>query len=178
MIQKFELNLPKQLNLKIISSLINLQKWKIASDVSTEKERTNRLLTTNMYDGGFYYESYNLFKKINEDSELNLYAEIILFSILEKLKFKDVTLIRFWWNYYNKSSKGQFHKDYFEDNMYSFVYSLNTNNGGTYIKDENTFFRSNEGEVLLFKSNEKHMGVGPTDICSRFNLNCVFKYDN
>jgi hypothetical protein len=58
------------------------------------------------------------------------------------------------------------------------VYSLNTNNGGTYIENENNFFKSNEGEVLFFKSNQKHMGIGPTDMCSRFNLNCVFKHDN
>ena len=157
MIKKLELNLPKQINLKIISLLTNISKWKIASDFLSGKERIDRLLTKNMYDGGFYYESYNLFKKINDESELNLYAEIILFFVAEKLKLENVNLVRFWWNYYNRSSRGEFHKDYLEDNMYSFVYSLNTNNGGTYIENENNFFKSNEGEVLFFKSNQKHI---------------------
>lgn len=178
MIQTLKLDIAKQINLKIISLLISMEKWKIASDVSTDKERIDRLLTTNPYDGGFYYESFNLFKEINDESELNLYAEIILFSVLEKLKLEKIIPIRFWWNYYNRSSRGEFHKDYFEDNMYSFIYSLNTNDGGTYIENESNFFKSNEGEVLFFKSNKKHMGIGPTDTCSRFNLNCVFKHDN
>ena len=109
------------------------------------------------------------------ESPLNYYAEIVYSIIKQQTKYKFLKPIRFYWNYYNNSSFTLPHKDRSENFYVSFVYNLNTNNGGTNINGE--FYKSNSGEAIVFPSNAMHNGVTQTDTKGRFNLNCVIELD-
>ena len=70
------------------------------------------------------------------------------------------------------------HVDNDFDNSYSAIYNLNTTDGGILIGDQ--FYKDEESELKLFKSNTLHKGVGPNPKTStvRFNLNFIFLKDD
>jgi len=104
--------------------------------------------------------------------ELNLYADLILDNICEKLKIKNFNLERIMWNLYFSSDEGDYHVDNYENNFLSVLYSLHTTDGGIII--DNNFINDKQGEAKVFKSSILHKGVGPTKDKVRFNLNMVF----
>lgn len=157
---------PKTINNKIIHELVN-HHWFIAWDSKTsniEKIFSNK-------NCGFSVETIRD-GKINMNSVLNIYGEIIFNIILEKLDIK-AELNRLFWNMYLKESEGDYHIDNENPNFISVVYNLHTTDGGTEI--DNIFYNDLEGQAKVFNSNIIHKGFGPKQSNVRFNLNLVFK---
>lgn len=116
----------------------------------------------------------------NQYDGLNTLAQYIFESILAKSKYtyQGIELVRILWNYYNRSSTGIYHvdKDFDEQKYFSVVYHLNTCDGGTIIQ-KNEKIPSVSGNAILFESNLKHRGVGPTKDPARYVLNILLKYE-
>jgi len=71
----------------------------------------------------------------------------------------------------------EYHIDSNYDNLYSIIYNLHDNDGGTKFKinDKVTFYKANESEALLFPSKLIHKGVAPKKSLNRFSLNIVLE---
>jgi len=179
-IEKFPNILPNQINEKIISFLIDSPHWRITRDEGTRQQLQNNLLNTNNSDFGFNIQTFDEIHNLYLDSPLNLYAEMIYFIIKDKSKYKFLKPVRFFWNYYNKSSTSNFHSDMPHKNYISFVYNLHNNSGGTEIintKGESEFFISNQSEAVVFPSYFSHRGHCSKNTTGRFNLNCIVEIE-
>tara|TARA_R100001509_G_scaffold31301_1_gene16680 strand:+ start:228 stop:746 length:519 start_codon:yes stop_codon:yes gene_type:complete len=171
MITKINTNIPSQTNKRIIQTLFTTSYWKHSVDDGTN-------VNVDMADSGFAMVSYYDNKPHTPHEILNVYAAMIL-DIVQKnylIKFKDVQ--RYYWNWYNPSSKGMsYHKDDLRDNRYSIIYNLHTNDGGTKFKinGKEKFEKSVESEALIFPSKIEHIGVAPKENLHRLNLNIVVK---
>jgi len=177
MVTKINNILPFQTNKDIIEILINEARWKIASDWGrlNEKEKSfnvNKMLDENISNAGFSFVTFDKKYNLYVNTTLNLYGDIIFYTIKNKLKTIQ-TLHRIYWNYYDTSSKAALHKDELEDGYYSIIYNLHTNDGGTEIN--NKFYPSIEGQALIFPSNVWHKGIASTEFKHRFNLNMIVK---
>ena len=177
MVTKINNILPFQTNKDIIQMLINQARWKIASDVGRfegEERNTdvNKMLDKNINNAGFSHVTFDRKFNLHLNTPLNLYGDIIFYTIKNKLKTIQ-TLYRLYWNYYDTSSKAALHKDELEDGYYSIIYNLHTNDGGTEIN--NKFYPSIEGQALIFPSNVWHKGIASTKSKHRFNLNMIVK---
>jgi hypothetical protein len=163
--------LPLEINNKIILFLLKSNDWSIAKDHKNELSLLDDLLKNTGKDYGHSMQTFDEKENIYIDSPLNLYAEIIYSIVKSHTKYKFLKPTRFFWNYYNNSSSANPHIDN-ENNFYvSFVYNLNTNNGGTLIDKQ--FYTSNVGEAIVFPSNILHNSISQTDVKARFNLNCI-----
>jgi hypothetical protein len=167
--------LPKEINDKIIFLLLKSDNWRIAKDHSCDIKLLDDLIGPAGKDYGCSLQTFAELENIFIDSPLNYYAEIVYAIIKQHTKYKFLKPIRFYWNYYNNSSFTLPHTDFLQDFYVSFVYNLNTNNGGTNINNE--FYKSNSGEAIVFPSNIVHNGVTQTDTKGRFNLNCVVQLE-
>ena len=179
MVEKIDNILPDLANKKIIATLVNLN-WLIGFDNPKNiRERTSFYLSEGKKDLGFYKLTYCNFKNIEEKDSvsqiLNAYADMIFYIINEKLNNKLKQPLRYGWNYYNQSSEGTWHTDQGLDKYLSIVYSLNNSDGGTEVKinNQSKFYKSIQGNAVLFPSNFLHRGTGPKKYRSRFNLNIV-----
>jgi len=177
MVTKINNILPFQTNKDIIQMLINEARWKIASDVGRfegEERNTdvNKMLDKNINNAGFSHVTFDRKFNLHLNTPLNLYGDIIFYTIKNKLKTIQ-TLYRLYWNYYDTSSKAALHKDELKDGYYSIIYNLHTNDGGTEIN--NKFYPSIEGQALIFPSNVWHKGIASTKSKHRFNLNMIVK---
>jgi len=169
--------LPPEINKNIITTLCNQQNWSFPHDIKdmTRENFLNNFVKNNISNCGFSLVTYDNFNNIHIKTELNLYGEIIFYYIKQKSKLNIFDIKRIYWNYYDQSSTGNYHKDKGEENYISIIYNLHTNDGGTYIK--NKFIPSNEGEAIIFPSNIIHKGVAPIKNKHRFNLNIICSYD-
>jgi|TARA_E500000318_G_scaffold56066_1_gene52133 hypothetical protein len=177
MITKVNNILPFQTNRDIIQMLINEARWKIASDVGRfNGEKLNsdidKMLDDDVSNAGFSCVTFDRKYNHKVNTALNLYGDIIFYTIKNKLKTIE-TLYRIYWNYYDTSSKASLHKDELEEGYYSVIYNLHTNDGGTEI--DNKFYPSVEGQALVFPSNVLHKGIASTKSKHRFNLNMIVK---
>lgn len=168
--------LPKAVNHLIIQELLDSCRWRLAFDNGPEDVHNSVLNNKRDKDFGLNMRSYHSREYFDENVKLNIWAQIVLFSVLEKnKKFINPRVVRFNWNYYNKSSTGNFHTDSENNNSHSILYSLHNSDGG--IEIANTFYQDVEGEAKLFNSRTQHKGIGPTKNLMRLNLNIVFEYD-
>jgi len=169
--------LPEKINNKIILLLLKSANWKIAKDSFDDVKLLDDMLNNGEKSYGNSLISYQTSprKEIYLETELNNYAEIIYEIVKSNTKYKFLKPIRFYWNFYNKAASASLHSDMEENYFVSFIYNLNTNNGGTNINNE--FFKSNAGEAVVFKSNFLHSSVAQTDSVARFNLNCIVELE-
>jgi len=174
-IQTIDTNLPTRFNQKIINLLFTSKLWGIATD---KKPFDNHFYDINRYDMGFLLASYERECNNFGQNNLNIYAEIIVDSLFEKIKNKNYKNIeRFYWNWYNQTSITEFHQDRQENNKLSIVYNIHTNDGGTEIKvnDDLQFYPSVAGQAILFNSNLWHRGIPPKKDSQRFSLNIIME---
>lgn len=177
MVKLFDNILPKKSNLNIILDLIKNHHWGFAFD---NKENENKLINFVINEGtnlGFYLKTFENNKPIL-NTPLNIYAKIIVDTVLEKLNIhEDLFIKRFYWNmYFKNSNKMEDHVDSSspEDTAFlSIIYPLNTNDGGTFI--DNKFYTDIMGQVKVFSSEILHRGVAPKNDNIRLNLNIVLK---
>lgn len=128
----------------------------------------------------------------NEDPifrQLNFYGDLILDLCLQKCTddlgfdrlpvFKNVQVIRYFWNYYHNTSKGTVHVDSDEDNHWSIILYLNhCPEGGTVIADRDgnqTTVPHVPGNAVIFPASMKHYGLSPNPTNHRCCLNILFK---
>lgn len=174
-------------NFVLNQKLIESNSWRISNDIYNKSENFihDEEYSKKYSDAGLLLLSYSQEKGIPDTKEqfekysfFNHCGEIIFNSILNQSQyyFKNISLHRFLWNYYHKSSVGTFHIDSNMDNMYSIVYYVNSNDGYTEIKDYYKC-KSESGSAILFKSNHFHRGNGPTNSLQRYCLNILFEAD-
>lgn len=177
MIEVIKNILPEKINNKIILLLLKSTNWRIAKDFNDDIRLLDDMLNNNNKSYGNSLTSFSTYplEKINIECELNNYAEIIFEIVKNHTKYKFLKPIRFYWNFYNKAAAAALHTDMTENYFVSFVYNLNTNNGGTNLNGE--FFKSNAGEAIVFKSNLLHSSIPQTDSTARFNLNCIIELE-
>ena len=156
----------------IISKIKENGRWSFATD----HEHNNKEL--DKCDNGFLLTSYTDDETETNQKEFNVLADYILHIFLEhsKWQYNQVTVKRFFYNYYNRESQGSPHIDHPQPNHHSILVNLNTNDGGTIVDDE--FFPSEVGRCIGFDSDTTHQGVGPTKHKQRYCLNIVFAYNN
>lgn len=167
MLEKFSSLQSKNFNKTLLERLSVDGVWKISEDEQTHNIKSSKS------DAGFLFITY-FDKPFTQDGFFNTAAEIIFDSVITNSKsdWYDIVIKRFNYNYYNQSSDGVLHKDHDSENMFSIVYNINSNDGGTIIEDD--FYLSHEGSAVLFNSNKLHRGAGPKEYKKRFMLNIVF----
>ena len=156
--------LPKENNKQILNYLCNEVSWKIASEY---KKQYDIIFLDNLHLG-YSYTSNNA----PNQEILNIPANIVMNTVLEKMNLKG-KLHRFMWNMYNQKQESFVHPDHHFENFISVVYNLHTTDGGTEI--DSKFYKDQESEAKIFKSNIKHKGMGPKKDFIRFNLNIVIE---
>ena len=161
MIQKITTGFPSSTNNRILQSLIENQNWGFGFDYT-------RISKTNQFDAGFTLLSLG-----TNDSKLEIYGYTLLDAVQKHTVIKIKNITRMNWNWYNKNSVTEFHKDNVEDNYYSILYNIHTNDGGTEFKinDKIEFYPSIEGEALFFPSKVLHRGIASKTTANRFILN-------
>ena len=99
---------------------------------------------------------------------VNLFGDLIF----QQHKFKSIK--RVIWNYYDRDSSCDFHKDFPEENnLTTAIINLNNSDGGTEIKlsnDNLIFLPSIINKIYLFDSKLDHRGMGPKKYYNRFSL--------
>jgi hypothetical protein len=169
-IDKVKLNIPKKCLAQILNILITTPHWTFGRDKNTNS------FFLNGNDAGFTLCSFDFNKKINFNSNLNLYADLIFQTLVEKCDYlKNKNIQRLFWNYYHNNSKTSFHYDDNRDSAYSILFNPHTNDGGTEIVDneQKHFMKSEENEAIIFKSKKQHRGLAPKQSSTRFCLNIV-----
>jgi hypothetical protein len=194
--------LPKILDENIVNilhdKLIKCSRWAIATDnVGINLfQRGNQATDSGMIVCSYETQERNFrFSLDNNDDlafrELNFYADLILELCLQQCYdsagigtvpiFKNVEVIRYFWNYYHHDSKGTMHIDSNESNHWSIVFYLNRcPNSGTVIIDacgEEIVVPHVLGNAVLFPSIFKHKGLSPEENNHRCCLNILFKAD-
>lgn len=137
---------------------------------------------------------YTMSLDSNDDpifQDLNFFASLILDictgrcrddAFLEQLPvFKNISVVRYFWNYYHNTSKGTYHQDLDEPNSWSIIFYINEcPEGGTIIIDD-------EGKehniphipntAVIFPAHFIHVGKSPAANKHRCCLNILFKAD-
>lgn len=173
MIQKIDSGVPSNTNRKILNLLYRHTSFKFSSDdylPFVETKPDHGLACVSFSDG------VNNNAKGSFNDELNVYGGFIFDLIQKNLLIKFKKMNRIYWNWYNRSSLGtEYHQDGIEDNKYTIVYNLHTNDGGTNFKinDKIIFETSVESEAIVFPSKIWHKGVAPTNNLNRFSLNII-----
>ena len=157
-------------NEMVIDSLLGVAGWEIHHDFDHFDHDKKADIDRNVYsDGGMVLRSSHR----QDCDHINKIAETIFFKICDLQGIdKNVKVIRYLWNYYNRSSTGSFHMDIKEDNHRSIVYHLDSS-GQTEVGDE--IIPGQSGRAILFDSNTIHRGVGPTESPFRMCLNVLYK---
>ena len=156
--------LPKESNKEILNYLCNEVSWYIARE---HKKPYDIIFKDNLHLGYAYCSNL-----VPNQEILNIPANIIMNTVLEKTNRKG-KLFRFMWNMYNKNQESFAHVDHHLENYISVIYALHTTDGGTEINDK--FYKDQESEAKIFKSNVTHRGIGPKKNFVRFNLNIVIE---
>jgi hypothetical protein len=166
----------------IIKILQNQASWKLSTDydavVNDGYSDTGLLLKSYSIDQTEYLNRHN--------ANINHIANLILERILKKIepiKFINIEINRYLWNYYNKASNGVPHADMMFDDPHatfaSIVVYLNTCDGYTELTDvDKTLIPSVAGNSIIFDSSINHRGITVKNDPRRFVLNIVFKYEH
>jgi hypothetical protein len=167
------------INQYIVKGLSACEGWRISTDhLSYDSDKSFEKSENS--DSGHVLLSYAVDQPDNTNWKLNAYADLILARVLEesKYQYKDISVMRYFWNYYSRSSSGLWHKDMFDPtgNFNSIVYYINDSDGGTTVGDQ--FVQHKQSRAIIFDSRELHKGAGPVDSKQRFALNILFQFNS
>jgi len=170
MIKEINLDFLKESNKRIINNLYQLKNWGFGSDIYNPRN-------VNRKDGGFNIMTYSVESDYFNNDILNTYVEIISDVVNKQSLLQFKRIYRVVWNWYHQGSITEFHTDSPKDNMFSILYNLHDNDGGTEFKinDEKKFYKSIDSQALLFPSKLYHRGVSPKTNENRFSLNIVIE---
>lgn len=188
--------LPRNINELIHEEVLISSRWRV---VTNNQPIEKFQFAYNKSDSGMILCSYedksgpvHFLDTDNEDpslQKLNFYAELILNLALQRCVvktdfdhwpvFRDVKVLRYFWNYYHHSSEGTWHTDKDDtENAWSLIYYLNngSKNCGTKIieNDKEILIPQVAGDAVLFPSNFNHAGTSADENKHRCNLNILF----
>lgn len=165
--------------MKLISNTLPLEQFRELHNYYTSYEclwnynnRVNQFSTNNFYFTQMLFEHGEWY---SDHAERHV---TYLLKSLSKHLDSPLELIRSKANLFvnrNKHYSCGYHIDMLDtDDYYTFVYNINTNNGGTEFKNEE-FFVSEENSGVLFYGNVEHQSVTQTDTWQRLNINVNFR---
>jgi hypothetical protein len=155
---------PSNVNTEIIKLLKSTEGWYFGYD----KKQISFSIAE---DEGLALRTFPEQQNIHSNFQtLNMFAYSVASIVCDKLNINLKGLKRVNYNFYHSLSKGNTHIDSETDKCVSILYNLNTNDGYTQIEENK--FNSNESEAIVFNSNIKHKGVGPTKGL-RYNINII-----
>ena len=114
---------------------------------------------------GYFYFTHDLYK----DNIVTSNHFYLVEPLIKKLNILFLRRVKI--NCYTRDSKLIRHREH-QDLLVPHqgaIFSLNTCNGGTYIK--NKFIESKENRIILFDPSIKHSSTNCTDEQARFNIN-------
>jgi len=167
MLKIIETNIPSATNQRLLSLLKTNGKWSFGYDKEIETDY-NR-------DAGVMFNPYNEgMSTIDQGDEIiNAYGFFIYDMIASKLDQKFSSLYRMLYNiYFRGITEAKFHIDIESHNYWTFIYSLNSNDGGLEIKinGETKFIKAVESQAIVFPSTLYHRGVTPKTEAKRYSL--------
>jgi len=166
--------LTNRLNETIIGLLCTQNNWSIATDfnkgiINGKDNTTVGMLLRTLVE--------NKPPKNKNFEALNSYALVITELVCKKLNIKFRNIKRFYWNYYRSNEKSEYHEDLQDsqnENFISILYALNTTDG--YVEfEKGGKYPDVSGQAKIFRSTQRHRGVGPVKDNVRFNLNIVLE---
>lgn len=178
MLKIIETNIPSATNQRLLSLLKTEAKWSFGHDKDIETDPSR--------DAGLTFNPYNeAGPAVDENGQLldrtqiiTAYGFFIYDMITSKLDQKFSSLYRMLYNiYFRGITEAKFHIDIESHNYWTFIYSLNSNDGGLEIKinDETKFIKSIESQAIVFPSTLYHRGVTPKTEAKRYSLAFVTK---
>lgn len=167
-IQEINTNIPSEFNIRIIDRLFNVTGWGFATENATRKDLNNS-------DFGLSLLTYSDQFQANQDNILNNFGEVVFDIIRNHTTYGFKKIRRLYWNWYHPGSITNYHQDSNNQNDYSILYNLHTNDGGTEfnINNEKLFCTSNESNAFVFSSILNHRGIAPKNNLHRFSLNII-----
>lgn len=179
MIEILETNFDKFFNAFIIDEVITRRhNW--TPQIFDRDENFNSVIATNISD----YCDFGMTMQYwcdAPDRNYDPFAHLIGDNILERstLLFEDFRYVRYFWNYYNRSSYCQKHKDVYTrqkrdgENFYSMIYFVTTSDSETFFEvDGETITVPNEsGTAVIFDSDITHWASSPIKSPCKISLN-------
>lgn len=166
--------LPKSANVDLITYLIKENNWGFTEEKPYERlEGANHLFDCFTKNKSFGLSCATLLdnKQVLE-TPLNIYAKIILDTVMEKMNLNYTSIFRFYWNYYFPGNSAVEHIDHSNSNHVSIVYNPHTTDGGTKINGK--FYQDVMGQAKVFNSQTLHEGI-IQEKGYRFNLNIIVR---
>lgn len=177
--------LPPKICTFITHLLFNRNSWTIARDKPSDQDNIDEFFNRKEpNDAGFFIKTREEYRDVQVngqiDYQLNTFAIVAVGVIEHQLQLQNLSIQRIFWNYYTRVSKGVFHTDRSKEEgeklgkeTTSILLNLNDNNGYTEFETGEKFY-SKAGQALVFPSTIPHVGVGPSDVNYRFNINiCI-----
>tara|TARA_E500000318_G_scaffold7589_1_gene7032 strand:- start:29 stop:580 length:552 start_codon:yes stop_codon:yes gene_type:complete len=166
--------LPKSSNIDLITYLIKQNNWGFTEEKPYDAlEGANHLFDCFIKNKSFGLSCPTLLndKQIIE-TPLNIYAKIILDTVMERINLKYTSIFRFYWNYYFPGNSAVEHIDHSNSDHVSIIYNPHTSEGGTKINGN--FYPDVMGQAKVFNSQTLHQGI-IQEKGSRFNLNIIVR---
>ena len=167
-------------NKYIVEGLKATGGWRICTDEAYE-DTDGKFGASEFSDTGHIMQTFSVSEPDVFNHRLNAYADLIFAKVRDasEVEYRGIKPIRYFWNYYSRSSGGLTHVDIpnsEKGNFASIVYYLNDSDGGTHVGKD--FFENSESRAIIFDSRTNHRGVGPKIAKQRFVLNIIFQYSD
>jgi len=164
--------------MQTINNLLNVEEFRELQDFYTSADCPWYYNSqVNQFSNNNFYFTQKLFEKGWHLEHSEKHVTMLLKQLSKHLE-SPLELLRSKVNLFvnrNKHYHCGFHTDMTgSEDYYTFVYNLNSNNGGTQIKD-GELYTSNENCGLLFYGNVEHESVTQTDTYTRINMNINFR---
>jgi hypothetical protein len=171
--------------------LVSTNRYNIETFQRAEEATDNGFIMCTYEDKS---KDYTMSPDDNDDKvfqDLNFFASLILEvcigrcyeeDFLAKLPLlRNISVTRYFWNYYHNTSKGTFHQDIDELNHWSIIFYINDcpNSGTTIIDEEGKehLIPHVANTAVMFPANLTHKGLSPEKNKHRCCLNILFKAD-
>lgn len=180
-IDKVKTNFDDDFNEMILNELIERPYWKLQFyDLDRNRNKTN---APNESEG--IHSDFGLtMQSWMENGDSDGLAEIIATNVMKKssFRFEEHRFVRFFWNYYNRSSFCQTHTDKYNletrdnEKFFSIVYFVNTSDAETVFEldDQEVRVENSMGEAVIFDSDILHYATSPKQSPFKVSLNIQF----
>jgi len=180
-LERIKTNFDEDFNNLVFRDLIGRPNWRLQfHDLNSSEAKTNAMLASD----GKYSDFGLTMQSWMEHGDFDSLAEIIASNVMKKSSFEfiDHRFVRFFWNYYNRSSFCQAHSDTYNleardgEKFFSIVYFVNSSDAETVFKldDREERVENNMGEAVMFNSDILHYATSPKDSPFKVSLNIQF----
>lgn len=180
-IDRIKTNFDDDFNDMVFHEIIGRPNWRLQYfDLDQSKRKT-----TAMNESSGQYCDFGLtMQSWMEHGDIDYLAEIIASNVMKKssYEFDGHRFVRFFWNYYNRSSFCQTHTDKYNLNardgekFFSIVYFVNTSDAETVFEldDGEERIENKMGESAIFSSDIPHYATSPKETPFKVSLNVQF----